>query len=253
MSDVDELLTAALKQLPPKPPDTANREKKQKYSQDLSAVVAVAFAEAFRNRNLRETAPVASVSDDILHAPKTRARKGAERRMAGGLGAKKVDVTWATDEGGLILALSIKSVNFRDQKTGNYQKNLTNRRGDMLFESTTLHRRFPYAVLGGFVFLDKGAASDGTQKRKATALNAHSRFRIFTGRNDPAGRPEQYERLYIILVDASPDQVQYEVHRVGDPKNPIPLETAFNELLELVAERNPDFYEVVDGKLEKAG
>ena len=27
----------------------------------------------------------------------------------------------------------------------------------------------------------------------------------------------------------------------------------FNELLDLIAERNPDFYEVVDGKLETAG
>ena len=77
---------------------------------------------------------------------------GAERRMDGGLGAKKVDVTWATEHSGLLLAISIKTVNFRDRKTANFQKNLTNRRNDMLFESTTLHRRFPYAALGGFFF-----------------------------------------------------------------------------------------------------
>lgn len=35
-------------------------------------------------------------------------KSGAERRMSGGIGAKKVDVTWATEEGGLLLALSIK-------------------------------------------------------------------------------------------------------------------------------------------------
>ena len=79
-------------------------------------------------------------------------RSGAERRMDGGLGAKKVDVTWATEHSGLLLAISIKTVNFRDRKTANFQKNLTNRRNDMLFESTTLHRRFPYAALGGFFF-----------------------------------------------------------------------------------------------------
>jgi hypothetical protein len=122
----------------------------------------------------------------------------------------------------------------------------------MLYESTTLHRRFPYAVLGGFIILDKEAASDQTGKRKSTAANAHSRFRMFTGRDDPAGRPEQYERLYIVLVDANPEAPQYEVFRVGDARSAIPLETAFNELLDLIAERNPDFYEVVDGKLEPA-
>jgi hypothetical protein len=75
---------------------------------------------------------------------------------------------------------------------------------------------------------------------------------MFTGRDDPAGRPEQYERLYIILVDANPAAPQYEVYAVSRPDQPIPLDAALTELLELLAERNPDFYEVVDGKLETA-
>lgn len=260
MSDVDDLLLAALKSLPPKPADTASREAKKAYSESMSAAVAAALADALRKRNLRETMPARLDAEGVeaatrgKSAAKARTQKrGAERRMAGGLGAKKVDVTWATEEGGLLLALSIKSVNFRDQRTGNFQKNLTNRRGDMLYESTTLHRRFPYAVLGGFIFLDKGAGAGHTEKRKSTAANAHSRFRMFTGRNDPAGRPEQYERLYIILVDANPEAPRYEVFRVGDPQNVISLETAFNDVMDLIAERNPDFYEVVDGKLETAG
>lgn len=44
--------------------------------------------------------------------------------MAGGIGAKKVDITWATEEAGLLLAVSIKTINFRDGRTGNFQKNL---------------------------------------------------------------------------------------------------------------------------------
>jgi hypothetical protein len=186
-------------------------------------------------------------------APKVSKKKaGAERRMDGGLGAKKVDVTWATEESGLLLALSIKTINFKDQKTGNYQKNLTNRRNDMLFESTTLHRRFPYAALGGFFFLDAGAKDDGTANRQSTFLGAHRRLKMFTGRDDPAGRPEQYERLYIVLVDASPEKVYYEVYRAGDPHRQIAFDQALNELIELVAERSPDFFEVAEGKLVKA-
>jgi len=177
---------------------------------------------------------------------------GAERRMDGGLGAKKVDVTWATEESGLLLALSIKTINFKDGKTGNYQKNLTNRRNDLLFESTTLHRRFPYATLGGFFFLDAGAKTDGTRSRKSTFLNAHRRLKMFTGRYDPASRPEQYERIYVVLVDARPEHVSYEVYRAGEPDEQIALDQALNELIELVAERSPDFYDVLDGKLVKA-
>ena len=49
---------------------------------------------------------------------------GAERRLAGGIGAKKVDVTWATEESGLILAVSVKTILFKDSRTQNFQKNL---------------------------------------------------------------------------------------------------------------------------------
>ncbi len=56
-----------------------------------------------------------------------------------------------------MLAMSVKSINFADGTTGNYQKNLTNRRGDMLFEAVTLHRRFPYAVLAGILIFDEGS------------------------------------------------------------------------------------------------
>lgn len=186
-------------------------------------------------------------------AGKEKIRKtGAERRMDGGLGAKKVDVTWSTEESGLLLALSIKTINFQDQRTKNYQKNLTNRRNDTLYESTTLHRRFPFAVLGAFFFLDKGAKNDGTGKRESTFLNAHRRLKMFTGRSDPAGRPEQYERIYIVVVDASPSAVTYEAYQAGNPIQQISLEDAFNELLQMIAERSPDFYEVVEGKLEKS-
>jgi hypothetical protein len=251
MSDIDDLLAAGLSILPPKPGDNAKQPDKKRYSEEMSEVVAAAFAQALRNRNLRETLPSATVLP-AKGGGRALQKRGSERRMSGGLGAMNVDVTWSTEESGLILSISVKTINFADLKTGNYQKNLANRRGDMLFESTTLHRRFPYAVLAGFIFLAKGAATDQTGRRRSTFLNAHARLRMFTGRSDPAGRPEQYERLYLVLVAASPSSPWFEVYRVGDPKAPVSLEEVFSELMEIVVERNPDFYELVDGKLEKA-
>jgi hypothetical protein len=169
--------------------------------------------------------------------------------MAGGIGAKKVDVTWATEEAGLLLGVSIKTINFRDSRTKNFQKNLTNRRGDMLFEAVTLHRRFPYAVLGGFFFLDHGASNDGTVRRRSTFLNAHTRLRLFTGRDDPGGRDEQYERLYIVLLDASSSHAKFTATLVGEPNTPVSLSQALSELLEVTAIRNPDFYDYANGGL----
>lgn len=248
-SRVDGFVVAELKKVGPKPPDRGSRsDVKKNYSEKVSAGMALAFAAELRARNLKETLPAPPVATG-----KGKGKSGAERRMAGGLGAKKVDVTWVTEASGLGLAISVKTINFRDLASGNFQKNLTNRRGDMLFEAVTLHRRFPYAVLGGFFFLDREAANDQTALRRSTFENAHPRFSLFTGRDDPAGRDEQYERIFIVLLDSSnPSKPAYTVHSVGDPKAPpITFDDAFDQLIEIVAERNPDFYEFVGGELRR--
>ncbi len=240
MSRIDDLLNAALKNMDDRPPETSTAPIKKAYSEQMSKVVALAFADELRHRGMKGARPggVGEVGGS-----------GAERRLSGGIGAKKVDVTWATEESGLVLAFSVKTINYRDPRTKNYQKNLTNRRGDMLIEAVTLHRRFPYAVLAGFMFLDYGAESDGTTKRRSTWANAHQRLRLFTNRSDPAGREEQFERLYLVLVDANKFKPRWRVTEVGAPDKTLDLDTVFTEITNLVAERNFDFYEADGGNV----
>jgi hypothetical protein len=239
---VDDLLAAALGTLPQKPGDESSQTEKKRYSERLSAVVALAFAEELRHRGMEDARPAPPGEIDA---------SGAERRMSGGIGAKKVDVTWATAESGLLFSVSIKSISFRDRHTSNFQKNLTNRRGDMLFEAVTLHRRFPYAVLAGVFFFDKEAERDGTEKRRSTFDNANSRFRIFTGRDDPAGRDEQYERMYLVLLDCDSAPPTARFFHVGDVPVAIELEEMFDDLVRIVADRNPDFYEYFQGGIRR--
>jgi hypothetical protein len=243
VSEAENFVLEALRQLPPKPLDSATNTEKKRYSELLSKFMAQAFGDELRRRGLKGARPVLAGDE--------AGPSGAERRMAGGIGAKKVDVTWATEESGLLLAISIKSINFMDKKSRNFQKNLTNRRGDMLFETVTLHRRFPYAVIAGFFFLDQGAAEDGSATRRSTFLNAHHRFQLFTGRSDPAGRDEQLERLYIVLVEALPFSPKVGLYLAGQPNEPFTFTQAFDDLIGLVAQRNSDFYEAVHGKLLK--
>ena len=238
MAEIDDRLAAALRQLPSKPADDAPQAAKKRYSELVSQQVALALGAELRARGLKEARPCPNPDGPDA---------GAERRMAGGLGAKKVDVTWATEESGLLLGISVKTINFRDSKTRNFQKNLVNRRGDMLMEAVTLHRRFPYAVLAGLFFLDSEAAHDGTEKRRSTFLNAHARLQLFTGRNDPAGREEQFERFYLILLDAA--RLTLRPFQVGAPDQELALAAMLDDLLGLVAQRNPDFYELRDGRL----
>lgn len=240
MSEEEKYIHAALRNMGPKPDDTAKTSDKKRYSEQLSANLAQAFAADLRARGLTNTRP---------SPPGEAGSSGAERRIAGGIGAKKVDVTFTTEESGLILALSIKSINFADSKARNYQKNLTNRRGDMLFESVTLHRRFPYAVLGGFFFFDEGAEKDGNTKRLSTFLNAHQTLRLFTRRDAPAGRDEVFERLYIALHHASPDAPSVTFFEAGKPEAPVSLSSIFDELIAVVGERNFDMYMARQGRL----
>lgn len=238
MARIDDLLTAALKSLPPKPADSEPQASKRLYSEKMSSAIALALGEELRLRGMREARPA---------GPGELGPSGAERRLAGGIGAKKVDVTWATEESGLLLGISVKTISFRDGKTKNFQKNLTNRRGDMLIEAVTLHRRFPYAVLIGMMFMDKDARVDGTARRRSTFDNAFPRLRLFTGRSDPSGRDEQLERFYLLSVDANPFTPVLECFHVSDPTVPVSLDDAFSGIIELVAERNFDLYEEDQG------
>jgi hypothetical protein len=242
-STAHDRLIIQLRALPPKPPDTAKQAKKKAYSEQVSRVVAFAVAAELRKCGLDSARPTEGGLDT---------KSGAERRMAGGIGAKKVDVTWATEESGLLVAFSIKSINFKDSKTKNYQKNLTNRRGDLLFESITLHRRFPYAVLVGLFLLDEGAKTDRTDTRKSTLENAHDRLDLFTGRSDPAGRDEQYEHLYIGLLGVgrgkTPPTCQFYLVRERDSQ--LTLDNIIDVTLRTIATRNADMYTYVNGRLE---
>ncbi|MCB9749789.1 MAG: hypothetical protein H6713_07265 [Myxococcales bacterium] len=209
----------------------------------MSAALAQAFAEELRARGMAEARP---------GPPGDGGRSGAERRIAGGIGAKRVDVTWATEESGLLLGISVKTINFVDRKSGNFQKNLTNRRGDMLFEAVTLHKRFPYAVLAGILCFPEDAARDDTPQRASTFLNAHQRFRLFTNRLDPQGRDEQYERFYIALHDARARPPSMRFFLAGAPALEVPAPTVFDELTELLGARNPDLYDACGGRLRRA-
>ncbi|MEZ2370909.1 hypothetical protein [Arthrobacter sp. RCC_34] len=242
MSRLDDRLAAAIKAAGVKPADSELAPTKKNYNQRLSDCIALALAEELRDRGMKEARP---------SGPGEAGVSGAERRLAGGIGAKKVDVSWATEESGLIFAVSVKSIMFRDGKSNNFQKNLTNRRGDMLVEAVTLHRRFPYAVLAAFFILDAAAATDGTARRNSTFENAIPRLRLFTRRPDPAGREEQFERFYLALVDANQFQPSLRIFEVNDGETEINLDTALDDLIELIGERNFDLYGGTDGQITK--
>lgn len=242
MPTIDQRLNVAIRSCGPKPPDSSSREIKKNFNEKVSAAVALAVASELHARGMREARPT---------GPGEAGVSGAERRLAGGIGAKKVDVSWATEESGLILAVSVKTILFRDGKSKNFQKNLTNRRADLLNEAVTLHRRFPYAVLAALLIFDVGAETDGTARRKATFVNAGPRLRLFTGRRDPAGRDEQYEKFYVLLADLNDTAPSIRAYEANDLTTEVVLTEAFDTLVSLIGERNFDLYEGLDGRVKR--
>ena len=235
-----EVLTEALLDLGKKPDHDATRPAKKRYSERMSASVAQVVGSTLREKGLPEARP---------SLPGEAGVSGAERRMAGGIGNKKVDVTWATEESGLMLAFSIKCISSQDAKTRNYQRNFTNRRGDMLFEAVTLHRRFPYSTLIGLFIFDEGAASDATDRRASTFDNAHRGLSLFTGRADPSGREEQYEKLYVGLADTTGASPRIAFTEAGVPEHHLDLDQVIDGALEIVVARNSDSYGYHNGKV----
>ena len=231
-------LIRAIRAAGQRPPLSAERSVKKNYAERLSNEVALALAAQLRRMGLPECQPGVS--------------GGKEKQFAGGIGAKKVDVSYATPEDGLILAISVKSISFPDPRTKNFQKNLTNRRGDLLAEATTLHQRFPYAVVGGLFLFDEGAEGDGTARREPTVITAHEYFGAFYPRGDRSDAVERFETLGIVLYRCI-EPVSYRCFRAGKPKATVPLDELLVEALSRVAERNPDRFRLVDRRLVRRG
>lgn len=228
------MLETAVKQAGQKPGDDAKQSDKKNYSERLSNAIALSVAERLR----------------ALGVPRCQAETatGRERQFAGGIGPKKVDVSYATEEDGLVLAVSIKTISFPDRRTRNYQKNLTNRRGDLLAEATTLHQRFPYAVVGGLFLFDEGAEKDDTPRRASTFVTAHEYFRAFDQRGTQANSVEKFEALGIVLYRAV-EPVAYRYFDAGHSGSERSLDDFLRRLLGRVAERNPDRFRFAEGRV----
>lgn len=225
----------AIKKAAPRPNDDASRSDKKNYAERLSREAAIVIAERLRELGATGCQPQEAT--------------GRERQFAGGIGAKKVDVSFATEAAGLILGISIKSICFPDRRTGNFAKNLTNRRGDLLAEATTLHQRFPYAVLGGLFFFDTRALEDGTERRPSTVQRAHEIFSGFTNRSNRSNSVEKYEALGIVTFNPK-KPYSYSLYEVGTQKS-LNIDDFLSLLLRKVADRNPDHYRFTDKRLVK--
>jgi hypothetical protein len=205
------------------PGASATQAQKKRYSEQLSAGLATEVADGLRAVGLANVRP---------------ARGGpGERAFQGGLGPKKVDVSYADERHGLLLAVSIKTITAPP-----YGKNLKNRFADLCTEAITLHMRFPYSVIAALFAFPIMADQDLTKNRRMTTFRrAMKLLASISGRKEYTDPGEKFESLSLMLfqplmaADSVPTFKLYDAiteTEVGEP-------AYFQSLKELYNRRNP--------------
>jgi len=163
------------------PSITASQASKKRYSEMLSAALAVEVADGLR----------------AIDFPGVKPLRGGpgEKAFQGGLGPKKVDVSYADERHGLLLAVSVKTICFEP-----YGKNLKNRFGDLCTEAITLHMRFPYSVVCALFAMPDEADADTTPLRHIpTFQRARMLLGTISGRADYVSPGEKFEDVMLML------------------------------------------------------
>lgn len=118
-----------------------------------------------------------------------------EKAFQGGLGPKRVDVSYADERHGLILAVSIKTITSEP-----FGKNLKNRFYDLCPEGITLHLRFPYSVGCALFCFPNAATEDLTSSRKiSTFERVRKLLATISGRQEYTDPGEKFENVTMML------------------------------------------------------
>jgi hypothetical protein len=205
------------------PDGDAPQKIKKAYAEALSHKLAVQVAAGMREIGFPGVKP-------LLGHP-------GEKAFQGGLGSKKVDVSYSDEQHGLILAVSIKSICFPP-----FGKNLKNRFGDLCTEAIGLHMRFPYAsVCMLFAFPEAADQDLSPKRRKSTFRRAAKLFTTVSGRKDYTDADEKFEWVALLrfrpMTAAGPPAAVTLVDAMTEAE--MSEEQFFQKLKELHDYRNP--------------
>ncbi len=181
-SSIEEELDAA----EPRPSIEDKSTEKKNYAERLSRALATKFAHALRRD-----------FDGIL-PDEDGSRQESRSRTARGL--KKLDVNYSTPELGLGLAVSIKTLNYRDRKASRYTKNYSRIDNELRAEALDYHLRQPYAVMTAVVFLPFDSCDDARSQESSFGA-AVKYFHLRGGRKNPKNQEELFEKVWVGLYE----------------------------------------------------
>lgn len=169
-------MTSALDHAGLQPDPRASQNDKRNWSARFANRCAVSFAECFSRTNL----PGKRIKPLSL-------AEGTEPLTPLGSGARKrIDVTIVDEILGLEIGVSLKGLNFRDEGSGNFDKNLTGRLYELGDEMRLVHEHLPHAFMAGILLLPIEAAVDKSERAGSSFASAVQKLCERTGRIDPS-------------------------------------------------------------------
>lgn len=200
------------------------RGPKKNFAQRFSASLAQKIANALRG-----------TFDGIYPDASGRWHESTSR---GAGGKKKLDVNYSTREAGLGLAVSVKTVNFKDEKTRRYTKNVKRADGELRAEAQDVHDFHPNAVLAAVVLMPADAASDSADGR-SSLKHAWDVFRRRSGRTSKKDDASLFELVYLGVYESTGESAgtvtMFDVAQEMPDRGLPPKLLRFGEVIEAVA------------------
>jgi hypothetical protein len=184
--------------------------------------------------------------------------EASPRRTAASAGAKtkQLDVNFSTPQLGLALGISLKSVHVRDVKAPHrYTHNMKRNEEELRIEASGYHRRQPFAVMLGVIFLPFDSCDDGLRANPSSFGSWVRHLRPYTGRVDPKNDVDRFERIFIALYEPDGSDLKFFDAAIDPPRNGRPQRLlSYAEFLDSVwdayAARNLVRFKWADGEEE---
>jgi len=197
-------------------PENGDQNTKRRWSEKFADGCALALANEMRRADIKgkTVRPV-----DIASGTEPLTPLGAGT-------SKRIDVTVTDPLLGLEIGISLKGLNFRDRKSGNFDKNLTGRLYELSDEMRLVHEHLPHAFMAGVLFLPIESVQDKTEKGNSSFANTVKKLRERTGRLDPslAGQAPRCDASFVALYvhGGEPEGIARGACRFLDVQQPPP-------------------------------
>ena len=154
-------------------------------------------------------------------SPHLRGIEATTKRQASSVrGKKQLDINFSTPQLGLAVGISLKSVHIRES-TGakRYTHNMKRNEEELRIEATGYHKRQPYAVMIGVLWLPFDSCNDGKKDNPSSFGSWVRHLRPYAGRKSAGDDADRFERIYIGLYKPDGNALGFFDIEADPPKN----------------------------------